>query len=694
MSSWACVFLLAIVMALAVADFETVQANDGFASLACSAGFEEQASDGSKTVGALLELCQRVLRARPGNSMVTVSSPEAAQKLKSQINKVISGDALTAVSPSVCSMSDINSVPTTIDGTELGNFLKVLSTLSDAIRPTEVALSSFRVMGSFSVPVGVLTLSIRFEHVIFCGHVNFRGVEFKKHVGIQKALILSAPNGSLEGIFNATRATFGSDVLIEDSRIGAVVIPRASVAGVLSVSGSQLGFFTMRESRAERFTTLKTVQSKAIFKRAKRALAAGDDDALYPFPNAILDSYFDMLDTRIEGEVYGDELRTDGPIASQSARFRNLRFRRADIFAADFRGIVVEQDIDLAGATIGRVGGTRVVECDFQKSWHQSIDYVSFRGARVGRNILFVDDERNNGEKPIPSTSFRMVCLNEMEVGGRVDLRGFTGSRLDLGRSEVGKGVILANEERSIWQPEDNVAELRLEQSVLGGLYLANITPFPEQTWLSGAVISRIGMTVFDDKGSRRGALAVEAAEHISGFLNRMPAHLAQRESYRTFQNAFREAGEWEAVVTLRLAEEKRVTEDAEGLRWLARKVAYMLGGHGLAPEHTALFALIVVVVGTCVFRFSKAGKSFLYPKDPAGWNARRRVGVTAWKFFDAVIFSIDRLIPIVEINKLHREVVFESERWVRTYFVVHAVLGWLLAAAVLGVAAESLGLQ
>ena len=692
------VYIGTFVVAWALASSEVAPAADASISNACETTLGSQAHSDVGYGYTLNDLCVAIVEARGTQILISSAHTKDFGNPKNQISIIVDGNHKEIIDSTLCAPSF--STKQAFSAPMLATVLSALDSLPATIRPLHVALSDFRVAGSISLAKASFSYSLRLEYVAFCGDVNIRDTHFHEPLEIHRSVIVSQDDSSLEGIINGIGATFDADVLIENSRVGGVLLARGRVAQTLSVSGSQMGFFSMRETSAGRMAALKTVQSETIAQRAESGLSSSNDPSIQPLPKPLFGSYFDIVEAVVSGEAYADHLHTDGPIASNLARFGNLRLKNANIFSADFRQIRVDENVDLAGTTIGRGQPSVDVGCNFERSQHEFVDYVAFRGADIGKHLLLIDYIPSSRSTPTQSSSTRVLCLNEMKIGGRLDFRGFRGNKIDLRHSEIGAGLVFADDHGTIWQPEVSDTELRLEHSDIGTLFLGTDTPLPAKTHLVGAKIGGVRLTKVMDNGTRRWIPATMAAKKVGEFLDRIDFDLMGREAYRVFQDAFRSLGESEAVDALRLAEENRVTENSTGLHWIVRCIANALGGYGLAPDRTARIALVLIVIGGLVFRFSKAGCSFLGGRDPISTSTTTKcqrecnVRVNIWKTIDSLIFSFDRLIPILEISDEHKHITFFEQRWVRMYFVLHTIVGWLLAASLLAVASESLGLR
>ena len=111
----------------------------------------------------------------------------------------------------------------------------------------------------------------------------------------------------------------------------------------------------------------------------------------------------------------------------------------------------------------------------------------------------------------------------------------------------------------------------------------------------------------------------------------------------------------------------ERAQEGKHGLEIPLGHAHRLLSGYGYEPLRAAVFAVILVLIGWVLVRkFSDA-------------TSREQA-----KLKSPLIYSLDRLIPLVTLEAADKEVDLRkavSARWVVWYFYVHTAFGYVLGA-------------
>ena len=283
----------------------------------------------------------------------------------------------------------------TVKGKELAVLLEAVAALPSTLRPGEVYLRGFRVVGPLRIIKQTIPYNLNVEAAVFCGNVELAESTFDGELTFSRTLFLSKMKGAdnmyVEGIVNATGTEFQSNLYFHHSRIGGIDAEKANVRGYFSVSDSIIGFLSMRDARISMFSAQNTTQSGYVSGRAEAGLVANNTlvkmeegatsstrenrklEVSLSQPRILsqhidlFGSYINMIGTVVDGMVFGDNLYTDGPIVAVDGRFGIIRFRNANVFGANFGNVVVDGDIDMAGTTIGRNSHAMEIDCDFQQ---------------------------------------------------------------------------------------------------------------------------------------------------------------------------------------------------------------------------------------------------------------------------------------------------------------------------------------
>jgi hypothetical protein len=176
----------------------------------------------------------------------------------------------------------------------------------------------------------------------------------------------------------------------------------------------------------------------------------------------------------------------------------------------------------------------------------------------------------------------------------------------------------------------------------------------------------------------------------------------AKVAALRVFADTFVVNGPSESAKAL---EFERLRIQTDTLSWGAvrasRELAERLGGYGLRPERTLLVAAMLTLLGALVAFMSIEGRWFLFRQVLANPRLRRRRSRASrmnalrfWLCVDAISLSFDRLIPLITFSEAHKKLRFKQQPWVRAYFSLHVLFGLLLAATVVTLIGQSIGLR
>lgn len=676
----------------------------------------------------LEDLCRKIVDA-PRRNQVVISSKTVTKILTIKIQESVSTESIREFAPELC-QKEVHGV-TDYGGPAFGKMLVALGRLPKEKRPRIISLRSFRVMGNVDLTNVELPFEVRLEDAIFCGHIIMRGLTADKPVILRHSIVLSGPGSVAEGILNAIGARFKSHFWVEESRLGAMLVNRATIDSTLSVANSRLGFLSVGNTVMARMVIRDAIQSNNIVNRVKKILNKPPESPLDPFPNELFDGYVEMVDAAIGADLDGDRFITEGPMVAEGASFRTIRLRNAKMYAVDFRHVQVSGNVHLAGAQFGATKLTNTKEdetrsdCIFGRVRDSQVDFVSFQGSEIRGGVFFTADYKEDmtNETPSRASSTRALCLNEINVGRMLDLSGLDGNIVNLRYAKVGGALVFSGVGDQLFQPDKKEGRLDLRNVEINVLDISERTPFPKQTWLRGAEFKNVEVEISCTDGDCIHTDIMQEARILVDFLENVDFDASGPEMYRVFQRTYGGSDHQRAAAEVAYAKEQRVTEHTGGWRKVVRYLSSILGGYGLKPERTLGVAMVFTILGAVVLFLSREGRIFLVKQGPQpslmrllGYGNEDCVddGVTdgqlasctfghlnelwhtrwmIWKVFDALVFSFDRLIPILTISDSHRDIAFSAEPWIRTYFVVHTIVGWMLGATVLVVMSENLGI-
>ncbi|MDE0520709.1 MAG: hypothetical protein OXH79_01995 [Boseongicola sp.] len=461
---------------------------------------------------------------------------------------------------------------------------------------------------------------------------------------------------------------------------------------LIGLADARTGLFSLNEGRARRLVLRGSEVRAGLIDGwfppdANRQDEIPDQSTLanatknYPF----IYNMIDFVDSEISDELYADEMLSEGPIAASHARIGNLRLREATLNAADFRNVRIARDVDFRGARISAPGASN--GCIIDNVYKQDANFVALSQSKIGGSILF----RNNRSPGSGSANGKraqvngQLCLNDVEVGNNVDVSSLDANGIVLSGSDIGGAVLLADVN------DHAVVRNALDLSLLTArrLQLSTDLTLPVETSLAGAAIGQIALVDLEKDA--------DPALSLKNMLSNLTSSVDTLASYRAVAASLRNMEDTDAASQLEIAREHRLTESAASLHWLWRIIQWVVGGYGYAPLNTFFVAIFTTMIGALVAYLSDDARKFLdslqRPAAPAKARGGEFIDVrNLWLAFDAFVFSLDRLIPLVSINGKNKEVLFRKQRWVRAYFVGHSLLGYLLSATALQFVAEAIG--
>ena len=419
----------------------------------------------------------------------------------------------------------------------------------------------------------------------------------------------------------------------------------------------------------------------------------------------------------LDGSAFYDELdlelaKVEGGVFLR----RGARFQQVDLTNADIGGDVetidatFEREVNLIGADIG--GDVDAQNATFEDKLdldgakvqggvllhdEAKFQYVNLRGAQVGGNIEVTKSSTFAGE----------LNLNSVKVDGNVFLRdGAKFQRVDLISADIGANVdatkstfqgdldlYTAQVEGSVWLYGSEFAkEVDCSGATIAGVLSLYRKGQPPK-WQEAAAINLEGTTVrsVDDApeawphhmtlagivieqphGPDAASDPAFSDRDASWYLNDwLGSDKYSREAYKQVEGLLRSVGRNRIADRVAMA---RLDHDyafewnlGAAARWVVGGLHKVTVGYGYRPEWAIFWIVLLIIAGTVVIARGLPD----YP----GANA---------KACSRVVLSCQRLIPLISFGKSYEDVDLTSETvpaWVRRYFYLHAILGYILAA-------------
>jgi hypothetical protein len=252
----------------------------------------------------------------------------------------------------------------------------------------------------------------------------------------------------------------------------------------------------------------------------------------------------------------------------------------------------------------------------------------------------------------------KSVALSSSHIGGTLNLTGAGFTDLDLSATRIEGELVLSSAPRPGW-PEG--ARLSLRDTHAGVLQIhwdKETNAWPDGLQLDGFTYDRLG---FGSDADNR--LARDVDRYI-GWLARDLSYSPQ--SYEYLATLFRAAGESSKASRIRYESRERDRAEAwkqeDYARWFGLTLLKWGIGYGLGLRYFLALWWIVVftLIGAIALRVSRQG--------PEGLSAK-------------AIFSLDLLLPIVQLDAAHNQLEAALAGGVKHYFYAHKLVGWVLAS-------------
>jgi hypothetical protein len=346
-----------------------------------------------------------------------------------------------------------------------------------------------------------------------------------------------------------------------------------------------------------------------------------------------------------DGSALTEPLVVDGAVIEGSLFLRDVTIESIDATGTQFGGAVtfsgstVASNLDLNGADLQ----SRLFLNDAQ--FHDDVDLI---GAHVGGAVY-----ANH------STFEQGLLLYGAEVGAQLLLAGSQmHGVLNLTAAELGGTLALADVDGGpTWYESSSISLVAATVNAIDD----STDAWPEEVHLEGFVLEHAhgqGYVVDDAFADRSVDWYLDWLQRDDGF---------SRGAYIQLETLLRSAGRPDEADEIGMA---RAAEDAAASTPLKKAISPIYRytvGYGYHPEWAVFWTIGLVLLGAVVAL--RVPRQHL---DDEGAASR-------------VILSAHRLIPLISFGKAYAEVDVTSTRvprYVRWYFYLHAILGYVLAAA------------
>jgi hypothetical protein len=221
-----------------------------------------------------------------------------------------------------------------------------------------------------------------------------------------------------------------------------------------------------------------------------------------------------------------------------------------------------------------------------------------------------------------------------------------------LSGSRIDGVLVLAGAHPATWQGEDQVIDL--SSATVQGIE-DRPDSWPPNVYLAGFVLEKargygINQPSFIDRDG-------------DWYVSWLKRDQFSPTSYAQVENLLRSAGRTSAANKVGMARVAGENEESGGVRRWMSPLSWVTVGYGYHPEWIIVWILAFIAIGAVVAR--KLPDTALESRYPA-------------------IISAHRLIPIISFGKVYEDVDLtgaDVKRWIRWYFYLHAIVGFVLAA-------------
>jgi len=426
-------------------------------------------------------------------------------------------------------------------------------------------------------------------------------------------------------------SSFSGTVNLHSAHIGEQLeMSSSTFTGDVNLFGAKIdGLVDMRGAKFVRELNMDKLRvGSSLFMRDKAQFA------VVRLQQASVAGSLDM----VESTFYEDVLIKGSHVAGQLLMERAIFTKNLDMDS-----VLVDDDIHMSsGARFNRVWlrGAQVGD-QLNLTGSTFSDELDMYGARVRSDFVMLDVMWNSKTR-----SPQPINLTFMEIGGRFSLSGSQLPSLDLSGSRIRSGFWLGLESRhTTWQKG---AKLVLHNTEVGALQHLPMA-WPDEVELEGFTY-----TFFADSV---GNIPTTKVSGFEKWLEKQKKYSPQ--PYEQLANALVRAGHKDKAKEILYAGKLREHSETKGFwRSLWLWLLWMFIGYGYDNFRTVYWILALWPIGMLWLRLTREDRA----NDLKYWGCA---------------YSIDMLLPIIELRKKHNEIDLNGSA--RVYFYFHRVMGYVL---------------
>jgi hypothetical protein len=476
------------------------------------------------------------------------------------------------------------------------------------------------------------------------------------------------------------RPEFLQTILLEDKyrkvpRRRGVRIAGARLTDTLNLENIQLeDEFELVSSLLEKGVNLSGLRSKYAV-----VLAGSNITGQFLMNGGHLDGQLALTGSKITGPLLLEELQIGGSLVMLGAQFGAVRLLNVHVGGQlGLGGAMVTGPLDLQELQIGdsllmdrdaQFGAVRLINVHvggqlnlFGSNVNNRMllipkfyGQVTIQGVQVSSTVHLSRGAEFNG--PIEFI-FSKVGQN-VELAGGVFRQNvtITGTQIDgelrLGRSDPDLGLALIW--LASWSPN---SILTLRNTSVGAIQDYLRTSWPNKLDLNGFTYHNLGgLSEPDDPDP----MINRPAEWFEGWLRKQASY--SPAPYQQLASVLREQGKPDTADEVLYDGKQRERAQSSPLRYIGLTLYKGFIGYGYYLFWSGYWALGLLAAGTLMLWLSREG-----------WRVSCH-----YNFIYGIVYSFDMLLPLIRLRERHYQI--DLTGWVRYYFYIHKIMGYVIAS-------------
>ena len=483
---------------------------------------------------------------------------------------------------------------------------------------------------------------------LFMWNAQFKDVDLR---GLKVGAQLSMNGSTFAGKLTCGSAMVGSSLHMRNAQFNVVDLRGSKVGAQLSMNGST---FTGKLNMDSAAIGGDHFMQNARFKEVHlRGLKVGDQLAIH-------------------SSEFKGKLTMDAASIGGSLHMRNSEFKEALLL-----GLKVGKQLSMIGSTFegkltmddASIGGSLLMR-------NAKFKEARLAGLKVGNQLSMIGskfgDTLNMGSASIKGSLLlrnanldKSARLTFLSVGSILDARGATLRGLDLSGTQI-EGELLfglgEGAKKTEWKGTS--PKIKLRNASVGALQdTEDSWPDNLEREFEGFIYQRLGGLGMNEKKTPY----QRSSEWFVDWLAKDKTYSPQ--PYLHLAKVLRAAGHEEKADDILYENRERELHDPKTSprrKWALSVLRETIGyGYGLGYFQALRWVLGMVLLGAFFLRINEES----YLRKTQSENRMERLGL--W-------YSLDMLLPVIRLRQEHYEVDLETQ-WVRIYFYIHKIIGYVL---------------